>query len=403
MVAPHPVATSACLAMRPSLLCLLVILDALPLHAQRAESAGGFITTLGRDTIAIERFARFTDRIEGDVAIRNPRTRTIHYSARLGPTGMVTTLAMTSRVAAAAATAPYIIERYTTVDDTVIVTEVKRSGVRDTVASGRTTVPKSGAVPFIQSSTIFAEQMVQQLLRAKVDSLEIPQFTFGPNHAFASYVRRLSKDSMDVNVGAPGYAKVDASGRLLGLSARASTVKTETARVPSVDFDGVVRAWIEAENRGEIPGAVSARDTARATLGTADLWIDYGRPSKRGRTIFGALVPFDTVWRTGANAATQFRTSVDVRVGGQLVPAATYTLWTIPTKSGATLILNKQVGQWGTQYDKGQDLVRVPMTVERVAAPVERLTFAIMAKTGGAELSITWDDRRFTVPIRIGG
>ena len=389
--------------MRPLLVCLVVTVAALPLHAQRAESSGGFVTRLGRDTIAIERFARYADRIEGDVAIRNPRTRTIHYSVRLGPKGTVTRLDMTSRVAAAAATAPYIIERYTTVDDTVIVTEVKRSGARDSVASGRTTVPKSGAVPFIQSSTIFAEQMVQQLLRAKVDSLEIPQFTFGPNHAFASYVRRLSRDSMDVNVGAPGYAKIDASGRLLGLSARASTVKTETVRVPSVDFESVVLGWVEAENRGEIPGAVSSRDTARATLGSAELWIDYGRPLKRGRAIFGALVPFDTVWRTGANAATQFRTSVDVRISGQLVPAGTYTLWTIPTKSGATLIVNKQVGQWGTQYDKAQDLVHVPMTVERVSAPIERMTFAIVATAGGAELSIAWDDRRFTVPIRTGG
>jgi hypothetical protein len=406
MVAPHPVATSARLAMRPSLLYLVLIVGALPplpLQGQRAESSGGFVTTLGRDTIAIERFARYADRIEGDVAIRNPRARTIHYSAHLGPKGTVTKLDMTSRLAAAAATAPYFIERYTTVDDTVIVTEVKRGGIRDSVASGRTTVPKSGAVPFIQSSTVFAEQMVQQLLRAKVDSLEIPQFTFGPNHAFASYVRRLSKDSVDVNVGAPGYAKVDASGRLLGLSARASTVKTETARVPSVDFDRVVRGWIEAETRGAIPGAVSARDTTRATLGTGDLWIDYGRPSKRGRTIFGALVPFDTVWRTGANAATQFRTSVDVRLGDQLVPAGTYTLWTIPTKTGATLIVNKQVGQWGTQYDKGQDLVQVRMMVERVSAPVERMKIEIVPTAGGADLSIAWDDRKFTVPIRVGG
>ena len=392
--------------MRPSLLCrvfIVAVFPLLPLHAQRAESSGGFVTTLGRDTIAVERFARYADRIEGDVAIRNPRTRTIHYSARLGPKGTVTKLDMTSRVAVASTTAPYIIERYTTIDDTVIVTEVKRSGVRDTVASGRTIVPKSGAVPFIQSSTVFAEQMVQQLLRAKVDSLEIPQFTFGPNHAFASYVRRLGKDSMDVNVGAPGYAKIDASGRLLGLSARASTVKTETVRVPSVDFDDIVRGWIEAENRGEIPGAVSARDTARATLGTADLWIDYGRPLKRGRAIFGALVPFDTVWRTGANAATQFRTSVDLRIGDQVVPAGTYTLWSIPMRNGATLIINKQVGQWGTQYDKAQDLVHVPMMVERVSAPVERMTVEIVPKAGGAQLSIVWDDRRFTVPIRTGG
>jgi hypothetical protein len=106
--------------------------------------------------------------------------------------------------------------------------------------------------------------MMQQLLRARVDSLEIPQFTFGPNHAFPSFVKRIGKDSVDVNLGVPSYAKIDKAGRLLGVSARASTVKTETVRVRSLDFDGLVSGWVAAENRGEIPGAVSARDTTRS-------------------------------------------------------------------------------------------------------------------------------------------
>jgi hypothetical protein len=216
-------------------------------------------------------------------------------------------------------------------------------------------------------------------------------------------VKRLGKDSVDINVGAPGYAKVDASGRLLALSARASTVKTETVRVRSLDFDGVLKGWVEAEGRGELPGAISARDTVRATLGSAQLWIDYGRPAKRGRAIFGTLVPFDTVWRTGANAATQFRTNVDLRVGEQVVPAGTYTLWSIPTRNGATLIVNKQVGQWGTQYDKTQDLVAIPMTVERLSAAVERMTFEVVPTPNGGQLAFRWDDRRFVVSIRPAG
>ena len=391
--------------MRPASIVLLPLLlaTAAPLLAQSPQSSGGFITTLGRDTIAIERFTRRADRIEGDVAIRNPRARTIHYVATIGPKGTVTKVDMTSRMAAGPANAPFIIERYSTISDTVIVTEVKRNGVRDTVASGRAAVPNTGAVPFIQSSVVFGEQMVQQLLRAKVDSLPVPQFTFGPTHAFPSFVKRLGKDSVDINVGAPGYAKIDASGRLLALSARASTVKTETVRVPTMDFDAVVGTWVAAENRGEIPGAVSARDTVRATLGSAELWIDYGRPLKRGRTIFGNIVPFDTVWRTGANAATQFRTSVDVRIGDALVPAGTYTLWSIPTRTGATLIINKQVGQWGTQYDKAQDLVQVPMTMERLSAPVDRMTFEVVSTPNGGQLVFRWDDRRFVVPIRPAG
>ena len=276
---------------------------------------------------------------------------------------------------------------------------MRRSGARDTVASGRTTVPKIGAVPFVQSGTAFAEQMVQQLLRAKVDSLEVPQFVFGPNHSFPSFVKRLGKDSVDVNLGAPGYAKIDRSGRLLGLSGRASTVKTETRRVGRLDFGHVVEGWVARERAGEAAGAVSPRDTLRATVAGTEIWIDYSRPSKRGRVIFGSLLPLDSVWRTGANAATQLRTSTNLSIGGQVIPAGTYTVWTYPSRGGGTLVINKQTGQWGTQYDSTQDLVRVPLSMERLAVPVERFTFEVVPAAGGALLTYAWDDRRYSVRI----
>jgi len=110
-------------------------------------------------------------------------------------------------------------------------------------------------------------------------------------------------------------------------------------------------------------GQLSVRDTARAGVGGAEVWVDYGRPLKRGREIFGNVVPWNAVWRTGANAATQFSTSADLVIGGAAVPAGKYTLWTLPTPSGWKLIINKQTGQWGTEYHPEQDLVRVETKV----------------------------------------
>src|SRR5580704_1818688 len=105
---------------------------------------------------------------------------------------------------------------------------------------------------------------------------------------------------------------------------------------------------------------LSPRDTARATIGKAHVLVDYGRPSKRGRVIFGSLVPYGQVWRTGANAATTFVIDKDLTIGAQTVPAGTYTLYTLPSASNWLLIINKQTGQWGTEYDQSQDLVRIP-------------------------------------------
>src|ERR1017187_9533093 len=93
--------------------------------------------------------------------------------------------------------------------------------------------------------------------------------------------------------------------------------------------------------------------------------IDYSRPSMRSRKIFGGLVPFGQVWRTGANAATTLKTDVNLTIGGAAVPAGTYTLFTIPTESGWKLIINKATGEWGTDYDEKKDLARADMKVSR--------------------------------------
>src|SRR5258706_9218742 len=86
--------------------------------------------------------------------------------------------------------------------------------------------------------------------------------------------------------------------------------------------------------------------------------VDYSSPRAKGRKIFGGLVPFDKEWRTGANDATTFVTDADLMVGDLHVPAGKYTLYTIPGETEWTIIINKQTGQWGTQYDEKQDLGR---------------------------------------------
>ncbi len=94
--------------------------------------------------------------------------------------------------------------------------------------------------------------------------------------------------------------------------------------------------------------------------------IQYSRPSMRGRKIFGGLVPYDEVWRTGANAATSLKTDVDLNIGGANVPAGSYTLYSLPGMTSWKLIINKQTGQWGTEYSQSQDLARVDMKVSQL-------------------------------------
>src|SRR5262245_16216798 len=120
--------------------------------------------------------------------------------------------------------------------------------------------------------------------------------------------------------------------------------------------------------------------------------IKYSRPSMRGRKIYGDLVPYGKVWRTGANSATSFTTDTALDIGGSNVPAGNYTLYTVPGEKSWQLIVNKQTGQWGTKYDEGQDLARIPMKVSQLSSGLETFTISL-DKTGAksATLKLDWE------------
>lgn len=147
----------------------------------------------------------------------------------------------------------------------------------------------------------------------------------------------------------------------------------------------------------------SPRDSVKTTIAGANLSLNYGRPSKRGRDIFGALVPWNTIWRTGANEATTFTTSKALTFGNVTVPAGTYTLYTLPAQDGKwLLVINKQTGQWGTEYNQAQDQARVPMTVSTLPAVVEQMQLSLTPTSGGGEFAISWDRTKATARFTVG-
>ena len=132
---------------------------------------------------------------------------------------------------------------------------------------------------------------------------------------------------------------------------------------------------------------------ATGTIGGQSITVEYSAPSKRGREIMGGLVPWGKVWRTGANAATTLTTSGDLMIGSLHVPAGKYTLFTVPGEKEWTLIVNKQTGQWGTNYDQSQDLGRVSMTVKPVQDTVETFAVAVTPTQGkNGTISFTWEN-----------
>ncbi len=140
---------------------------------------------------------------------------------------------------------------------------------------------------------------------------------------------------------------------------------------------------------------------AKFDLGSGkSITIDYSSPRAKGRKIYGGLVPYGEVWRTGANEATTFVTTAELNVGGTTVPAGSYTLFTIPDKDKWTLILSKKTGEWGTDYPgASNDLARIPMKASTLPSPVEDFTISFEKAGSGANLNIDWETTRASIVI----
>lgn len=166
-------------------------------------------------------------------------------------------------------------------------------------------------------------------------------------------------------------------------------------------FLGIILAALAA---GAIPGeAQLASPTAKAACKFADgktITVNYSSPRRRGRKIFGDLVPFGEVWRAGADDATSFVPNVDVIVGGKSVPAGRYTLFTLPTPTKWTLILSKQIGEWGIPYPGEKfDFARMEMKVSKLSTPLENFTISFDQAESSCTMKLDWETTRASIDI----
>ena len=157
---------------------------------------------------------------------------------------------------------------------------------------------------------------------------------------------------------------------------------------------------------------ISPHETVSKVIDGNRVTIVYGRPytkdpkTGQNRKIWGELVPYGEVWRTGADEATLLITQKPIMIGEATIPAGAYTLWTLPNEDGtAKLIINKQVGQWGKgpgSYDKEQDLVSIDLKKEALDSPVDQFTMAISKNpSGGGVLSMMWESTAFSAPFTV--
>jgi len=128
--------------------------------------------------------------------------------------------------------------------------------------------------------------------------------------------------------------------------------------------------------------------------------VDYSSPRAKGRKIFGELVPYGQVWRTGANEATTFVTTANLSAGGKDVPAGSYTIFTVPNADNWSLIINKHTGEWGIPYKyESEELARVPMSISATSSPAENFTINLNQTDGICTLQMSWENTQASVKI----
>lgn len=137
------------------------------------------------------------------------------------------------------------------------------------------------------------------------------------------------------------------------------------------------------------------------SVGVSNVSITYNRPGVKNRIIFGDLVPYDKMWRTGANKATKVTFSKDVKVGGKDLPAGDYSLFTIPSEKEWTIIFNKELNLWGTgDYKQDKDALRINVPSETLEKSIESFTIDFGSFTpSGAELILSWENTRVVIQI----
>jgi hypothetical protein len=177
-------------------------------------------------------------------------------------------------------------------------------------------------------------------------------------------------------------------------------VDAHNARMRILAVDAALAALLFAFAPAQ-QNRVSPHESVHGRIGDAALTITYGRPSMRGRTIFGALVPYDRVWCPGADEATTLESDHPLLLGDLRVPPGPHTIWMLPTSGAWTLVVSKEPSGFHTRYNPRADLGRVPLTKEPLPAPVERLTFVIDDAGGRAgTIAMTWETTKVSVPVR---
>jgi hypothetical protein len=364
-----------------------------------------FIMKLGTDTVGLERVVKTGNRIEGVVVRHIPSPSMLKYSLVLAKDGHVESYEQGSYRAdgtpapANARTGAAAVGLKMTFTGDSVVREIPVNGQPEI---RRSAVPK-GTLPAIGGSW-FALEMEVGAAR-KNGKAYVMSFAPNASEPTSPDIKIITRDSAEiVNQGFRVGIRTDRKGMLVHGDGSLTTQKLDVKRVKDVDVVALASAWA-ASAAGGTAAPTNTPDSVIATVGSAHVRILYSRPARRGRELWGKLVPFDTTWRLGADYATQLKTDADLDIGGTRVKAGTYTLWLLPSQGQSFLLVNTRLLDprdttrrlWGTEWDPAADIAKIPVQ-KHMDLPTEEERFHMFIENG--MLMMHWGNSGYGVSIK---
>jgi Protein of unknown function (DUF2911) len=373
----------------------------------------GFLTMIGHDTLSVESVSRQGNTLTSDEVDRFPTVHIRHTVVDLNDDGSIKHLVMDIHTPS----------EPTGQRDRKVVADVAGNKVHLSKTDSTGTVTRdfqtkgSPVVAHVQQmyslyELYFAVALKQAAALKLAAGKPVQMRQFYIDREFDHFplgeaiVTPLDKGKLEIThdwLSGTGEAMTDSAGDLLSYSGARTTYDVKVKRLDSIpDVKSVAQSFETKETQGGLVRSLSVRDSARAQIGHTIIAVDYGRPLLRGRTLLGDVLPYDRVWRTGANAATQFKVSTPIKLAGMLIPAGSYTLFTAPHTNGVDLIVNKQTGEWGTDYNRNMNAGITKMISEVATTPVEQFTISIKSsdnRTG--TLVFEWGTFRWSAPIEV--
>lgn len=351
-------------------------------------NTGGFVVTLGNDTVSAESFTRTGDRIEGVIVRRVPRTSVVRYVLTLTPAGLPSRLDYTTRLPDGSMIPNGARSVAVTFTGDSVITQI----VRDSLVTRR--VGARSSFPDLDGAVSFYALPIAALRAMNRDSADFVGYSPGaPTGSVIPVARRDSNRYWLYDFGSPIEIVTDDAGRIVSVDASRTTFRIQSRRQGTVNVSTLATAFAERERAIGPIAALSPRDSVIATIGGARISVGYGRPSARGRRIWGPSgVLGDTLWRTGANASTRFTTDAAISIGGHALPAGTYSLTTLAIP-----------GRYHLIFSAGDaEVLRVPLQAAALNPRVERFTILIepAAERAGV-LRLRWDTQELSTPFRV--